>query len=327
MRVALAYDEPLAADARASLPADAGAEYEDAAAITGLLEALGACGHEPLRLPFGEDFATRAAALAPALVFNIAEGLSGPTRESIVPAWLDHLGIGYTGSDGLTLAVALDKAWTKQIATGVGVRTPAFQRVARLADLAELTLTPPLFVKPNGEGSSMGIRADSKIDTRDALARKVAWTLATYRQDCLIEEFAPGREFCVGILGNAEPHLLPVAEVMAPGGVHTYESKHQHRKEVVCPADIPASTTDELRQAGLTVYRALRCRDLARVDFRMDAAGRAAFIEINPLPGLASAYSIFPVQAAADGIGYHELIGTIVDHALRRLATEQEVCA
>ena len=110
MKVALAYDEQLGAASRASMPEDAGAEYEDAAAIQGLLDAIDVCGHEPARLAFGEDFPARVRDLAPELVLNIAEGVRGITRESIVPAWLDHLGIGYTGSDGLTLAMALDKA-------------------------------------------------------------------------------------------------------------------------------------------------------------------------------------------------------------------------
>ena len=205
------------------------------------------------------------------------------------------------------------------------MRTQRFRRVRRPADLSGLDLSFPLFIKPNHEGSSIGIRRSSKVHSRAELDRQVVWTLETYGQDCLVEEFAPGREFCVGILGNDAPHLLPVAEVKAPGEFYCYESKSHHRKEVVCPADIPAETADELRQAGLAMYRALRCRDLARMDFRLDVAGRASFIEINPLPGLASAYSIFPVQALADGIAYDALIGRIIEHAAGRLASKQEL--
>lgn len=327
MKVALAYDEPLEGDVRSSLPTDAGAEYEDAAAIQALLAAIGACGYEPVPLAFGEDFAARARHVAPDLVFNIAEGVRGPMRESVVPAWLDHLGIPYTGSDGLTLALTLDKAWTKDIVSAMGVRTPRFRRLGRGQGPGQIDLPLPLFVKPNGEGSSMGIRRSSKVETHADLERQVAWTLETYQQDCLVEEFAPGREFCVGILGNSDPHVLPVAEVKAPGEFYSYESKSCHQKEVICPADIPTQTKQQLQQIGLAVYRALRCRDLARVDFKIDSAGQASFLEINPLPGLASTYSIFPVQAGADGITYAGLIGCIIDHALQRRTGKEEMYA
>jgi D-alanine-D-alanine ligase len=324
MKVALAYDEALTPQPRRAMPADAGAEYEDAAAIKGLLDAIAACGHQAVRLPFSEDFARHAAELAPELVFNIAEGLRGPMRESIVPAWLDHLGIGYTGSDGLTLAVALDKALTKQIVSDLGVRTPRFFRARTASDLSQCTLAGPLFVKPNAEGSSMGIGPGSRVDSRAELERQVRWTLDTYRQDCLIEEFAPGREFCVGILGNDELRTLPVVEVEVAGGVYTYTNKSRHDKHLICPADIPDELATKLQQSGLTVYRALRCRDFARIDFRLDATGEPAFIEINPLPGLASAYSIFPAQARAAGISYEDLIGSIINYASDRLGAVKE---
>ena len=327
MKVALAYDEHPKDGFGTSMPEDAGAEYEDDEAIQRLLDAIEACGHQPARLPFGEDFAIRARELAPDLVFNIAEGVRGPMRESVVPGWLDHLGIGYTGSDGLALATSLDKAWTKEIVSAVGVRTPRFRRVRRLADLSGLELSLPLFVKPNGEGSSMGVRRSSKVANGAELERQVAWTLETYRQDCLVEEFAPGREFCVGIMGNDDPHVLPVAEIRAAGGFYSYESKSRHRKEVICPANISPDAADELRQSSLAVYRTLRCRDLARLDFKIDPAGRVSFIEINPLPGLASTYGILPRQGLADGMTYHALIGSIIDHAVRRLTDGQEVHA
>lgn len=115
MRVALAYDRPLPALAGDGLPEDAGAEYEDDQAIAGLLAAIAAHGHDAVPLVLDERFVERVRVLAPDLVFNIAEGVRGPARESIVPAWLDHLGIAYTGSDGLTLALTLDKALTKGI--------------------------------------------------------------------------------------------------------------------------------------------------------------------------------------------------------------------
>jgi D-alanine-D-alanine ligase len=318
MRVALAYDGPLDPADGGMGPDDLGAEYEDPSAIDSLLDAIGQAGHTPARLPVGVDFPVRARGLSPDLVFNVAEGIRGPMRESIVPAWLDHLRIPFTGSDGLTLAVTLDKALTKRLVAAEGVRTPACRLVSSLADLDGLDLDGPVFVKPNAEGSSMGIRARSKVSDLAELPARVEWVLRTYEQRCLVEQFVPGREFCVGILGNEDLHVLPIAEVRTGRDFYSYESKSRHDRQIVCPADVPDATAAELIDAAVKVYRAVRCRDLARLDFKLDAEGRASFIEVNPLPGLASAYSIFPIQARAGRTEYTELIATIIRLAARR---------
>ena len=324
MRVALVYDEllpELHADLR---PEDAGAEYEDERTIEALLEAICRCGREAERLALGEDFSERIQLLDPDLVFNIAEGVRGPARESIVPAWLDHLGIPYTGSDGLTLAVSLDKALTKTLAAARGIRTPAFRRVSTEAELDGIELEYPLFVKPNSEGSSIGIRRSSLAQTPGGLRRQVAWVLKTYCQDCLIEEFAPGREFSVGIIGNGELQFLPIVELKSPGAFYSYEYKGRHRKELVCPAELSDEIADEMRKMGMELYRMMRCRDLARIDLRLDRKGRPSFLEINPLPGLSPYYSIFTCQARAAGMSHEELIGTIIELARKRSRDQAE---
>ena len=318
MRVALAYDTPLPVNAGNGRPEDMGAEYEDATAIEGLMASIAANGHEVVELVLDQHFAERVTALRPDLVFNIAEGVRGPTRESIVPAWLDHMGVPYTGSDGLTLALTLDKALTKSVVGKRGIVTPAFRRIRRIDEIEGIDLGFPLFVKPNAEGSSMGIRRTSKVATRQELERQVEWVLDTYEEDCLVERFAPGPEYCVGILGNDPPELLPIVEVRSPGDFYSYEDKRRHRKELVCPAVMPDGLADGMRRMGLEVYRALRCRDFARMDFKVDAAGRPSFLEINPLPGLAAEYGVYTHQARAAGIDHAGLIGRIIGCAMER---------
>jgi D-alanine-D-alanine ligase len=237
------------------------------------------------------------------------------------------------------LAVSLDKAMTKMIASANGVRTPAFRRVRSHGELdtllrevtargaagppgpgrdAGLGVRLPLFVKPNAEGSSMGIRRDSLVDTPERLVRQVTWVLGRYA-DCLVEAFAPGREFCVGILGTESPRVFPVLELRAEGGFYAYEDKSTHRKELLCPADIPAPLADEMRRMSQEVFRAIGCRDFARVDLKLDAAGDPTFIEINPLPGLSPYYGVYPQQARADGVSHEQLIGAIIASALQRV--------
>jgi len=324
LKVVLVYDATGSCQIAAPVPEDLGAEYEDDRTIDALLASIGACGHEVTGLVFDEDFVSEIRRLDPDLVFNIAEGVRGPMRESIVPAWLDHLGIGYTGSDGLTLALSLDKSLTKTLAADRGVRTPAFRRIRTEADLEDLDLELPLFVKPNGEGSSMGIRGASKVDSWTDLERQVSWVLNTYEQDCLVEEFAPGSEYCVGIVGNDDPQFLPIVEIRCEGGFYSYEAKSCHKKELICPSDVPAEVADQMRRSALTMYRILSCRDFARVDFRIDREGFPTFLEINPLPGLSPYYSIFTYQAAAAGLTHQELVGQIIDLAMDRLGYHQE---
>jgi len=321
--VALVFDE-LASALPDDAPEDLGAEYEEERTIEALLEAIRANGHRALALPLREDFPAAVRRAQPDLVFNIAEGVRGPTRESIVPAWLDHIGVPYTGSDGLTLAVSLDKALTKTLAACAGVRTPRFARVGSLGELDAVELEFPLFVKPNAEGSSMGVRQSSLVRDRHELARQVGWALETYGEDCLVEEFAPGPEFCVAMLGNGEPELLPVAELRSPSQFYSFEYKGRHNKELVCPADLDETTAERLRQMGLKVFRLLRCRDLARADFKLDAQGLPSFLEINPLPGLSPFYGIFPRQALAGGYEHAALIGRIIELALERTRKAEE---
>ena len=317
MRVVLAYDEVAESTPSEELREDFGAEYDDECTIEALLAAIQRSGHEAVALALEVDFGQQIRRLSPDLVFNIAEGVRGACRESIVPAWLDHLGIPYTGSDGLTLAIGLDKALTKTLAATRGVRTPPFRRVGNLADLETLDLDFPLFVKPNAEGSSMGIRRSSAVRTPEKLRERVAWVLDHYGQDCLIEQFAPGREFCIGILGNGEPALLPIVELRSPGGFYCYEHKSSHRTELRCPAEVSGELDDEMRRMASDAFRVLRCRDLARVDLKLDAAGRPTFLEINPLPGLSPHYGIFPHQARAGGVSYDDLIARVMERAVQ----------
>jgi D-alanine-D-alanine ligase len=324
VKVALAHDgwTELAGDEE--LPEDFGAEFDGEETVQALLEAIRADGHEAADLPVGYDLPRRIREVRPDMVFNIAEGVLGPARESLVPAWLDHLRIPYTGSDGLALGCSLDKALAKTLVASRGVRTVPFQRVTSLTDLRQVNLEFPVFAKPNGEGSSMGIRANSLIETPAQLTERVDWVLGHYQQDCLVEEYAPGREFCVGLLGNEEPRCLPIVEVRSARGFYSYEQKSRHEKELICPAELPAELEQEMLQMGREVFRALRCRDLARVDLKLDREGRPSFLEINPLPGLSPGFSIFPHQARAAGLSFNELISDIIDYALQRNQRESE---
>lgn len=318
MKVSLVYDEPVAAGAAMDgLPDDIGREFEDADTVAALLDAIAVCGHEPAKVPLDADFFVRIRDAKPDLVFNISEGLRGRAREAMVPAWLDHLGIPCTGSDGLTLAISLDKALTKELAAAHGVRTPPFRRVSGMADLAGFDVPFPVFVKPNAEGSNMGVWASSLVRDVEELSVRVERILTNYG-DCLVERFAPGRELCVGLLGNGAVDVLAVAEVCIDDGFYAQAEAPLRHKKMLCPVSVPAETIDDMVRMTKTVFEVLRCRDLMRADFMLDDEGLPTFLEANPLPSLSPAKAVYPLQSKVSGLGYEELIGRVIDAALAR---------
>lgn len=320
-------------------PEDASADCEEEATVEAVEAALAGVSREVVRFPYGpnllDDFRKRPVDI----VFNIAEGWRGRNRESHVPCLLEMLGIPYTGSDALTLGITMDKALCKRLAVAVGIPTAPFLEIRRLEQLNGLSLVEgcegeaclaptfplPAFVKPNWEGSSKGVRYSSVVEDEGSLKERVAWCLEAYKQPVLVEKLLPGREFTVGILGNEDPKAFPVGEI------HFFQATKEEAlaagegarfkpgRELEAPAKIPSHFARQLQQVALTIYRALRCRDVGRVDFRCDEQGNPCFLEINALPGLNPEYSMLPLVAKGGGVGYEQLVRGILCSALERL--------
>ena len=318
MNVALAHDSAAPPGPREKLPDDHGAEYDDRETIEALLEAIRECGYRASELLLDGDFQQRVEECGPDLVFNIAEGRQGAGRESVVPSWLEHVGVPFTGSDALTMALSLDKHMSKALACAHGIPTADWHLLHTKEGIAGIELSCPLFVKPNAQGSSMGIRRSSMVRSHEELRERVTWVLDNYPQGCLVEDFLPGREFCAGFLGNDDPEELPVVEVRTEDGYYPYEDKSRHRKRLVCPADIPSELRERVLDIGRQAYRTFRCRDFGRVDIKLDEDGNPNFVEINPLPGLSPHYSIFTRQSRAAGYSFQKTIGRIINAALSR---------
>jgi len=268
------------------------------------------------------------------LVFNIAEGLHGASRESQIPALLDFLEIPYTGSDPLTLGLCLDKRRTKEILRYNEVPTPRFWTITSLAEIPSW-LRYPLMVKPTLEGSSKGVTDRSLVHNRKELLHQAELVLTTYRQPALIEEFLPGREFTVALLGNGrELQVLPLVEIdfaSLPRGanpIYSYEAKWLWDRDetplqiFTCPAAVSAALQHEIEQLCRRAFLALGCRDWCRIDVRLDAAGQPQVIEVNPLPGILprpEQNSCFPKASRTAGMSYDNMILAVVDAACTRL--------
>jgi D-alanine-D-alanine ligase len=201
-------------------PLDRIAEYDCPQTVAALQEAIAVNGHAVVLIEADTDAYGRLQSSGVDLVFNVAEGVRGEDREAQLPAMLEMLGIPYTGSGPLSLALCLHKGKAKEVLSWYGIPTPAFQVLSHPGEPIRAALRFPLIVKLLHEGSSMGLSYDSVVDTPHALRQRVAYVYETYRQPVLVEEFIDGREFTVPVLGNAPARTLPAIEVRFRGPRH-----------------------------------------------------------------------------------------------------------
>jgi len=265
------------------------------------------------------------------MVFNIAEGKCGKFRESEIPAILDYLDIPYTGSNTFSLALALNKALTKKILKAENIPTPRFQVFTKGNQELDPTLSFPLIVKPNREGSAKGINASNVVNTKDALFMKIKEIQELYKQEVLVEEFIEGKELTVGILKNGKVTILPILEIdfstCEKSGEYFYSwrmKEFQGNTEFGlvpafhCPARLDKDTEDLVKEIALKTHQAVGCCDISRTDIRLSKDNVPYVLEINPLPGLNPTESNFPIMAYAAGMKYEDIIEAILMSASER---------
>ena len=315
-------------------PPDADAEFEPWATVDALDAAFRRLGFDVVRVGHAHDLLDRLPGLHLDVALSIAEGNGAtPNRESYAPTLFEMAGVPYLGADALTLAAALDKAWTKTLvaAAGVpvapGVAVPSADALDGLFD----RLPPfPLFVKPRFEGSSKGVLPESRVEDADALRRQVAFVTETYRQDALVEAFVPGAEFTVAVVGHGPPRALPVlqraVEARTGIGLHALERRgrpaedHAYHLE---PRVLTPALEARLQADALTSFEVLRCRDFARMDFRVPPGGAPVFLEANPLPTFAPD-GTFAILAELLGQPYDGFLADVHGEGLARLGLRGE---
>jgi D-alanine-D-alanine ligase len=309
-------------------PPDADAEYEPEETIAALEAALAQLGHRVVRLGNPHALLARLAkGELPSLdaALNVAEGFGSRNREAWAPVLLEMAGIPVLGSDALSLSASLDKHWARRLVAAAGVPVPAADSFT-VAELESRSLPAPfpLFVKPRWEGTAKGIGPHSRVEDREALAREVERIGRDYGQPALVEAFVPGPEYTVTVVGHAPPRALPVLqrslETRSGIGLHAVE-RHPAppggwRGET--PGTLTPALEARLAEQALAAFAALDCRDFARADFRLDAAGEPWFLEINPLPTFAPDGS-FAILAELAGRPYEDWLAGIFQEALVRL--------
>ena len=333
MRVGLTFNMKGAAKALPSgefIGTDAEEEFDSPETIAALADAVRSLGHEVDLLGDGEPLLRKLLdGPKPDLVLNIAEGLGiSRTRESRVPAVLEMLGIPYTGSDPLTLAATLDKECAKRLVAQAGLATPNWALVEEgnlaAADAQLARLGWPLIVKPNFEGSSKGVLRSGIVHNWAELEAAVNRLAQAYHQPILIEEFIEGEELTVGVVGNRPPEVIAIMRILpkrpADGPfIYGIEVKRHWEQHLIyeSPPQISETDAETVRRATLAAWRALGCRDVARFDFRF-RRGVPHFLEVNPLPGISPFSGDIVFLARGVGISHEQLVGRILEAALKR---------
>ena len=328
-RVAVVYNEPTSSRYD---------ETHEQKAVVGVLEAVEAVRasivelcHETLLVPLMPPFETarqKLECLEVDLVFNLFEGFCGePETEPLVPEALTELGIPFTGCEAAVLRLGLDKAKVKLLLKNAGIPTADFQLLDP-EKLPAFRLDYPCIVKPRADDASNGITADSVVYDFPSLARQVKVIADSYGGIALVERFIGGAEFNATVMGNNEFIVLPVSEIvysLEPGlpRILNFEAKWEEDSiyfkgtRVVCPAEIEPQEREHIAGTALAAYKLLGCSGYARVDMRMDEAGKLNVMEVNPNPDISPGTGAAR-QALAAGMNYTQFVDRIIKLALEK---------
>ncbi|MDD5509739.1 MAG: ATP-grasp domain-containing protein [Dehalococcoidales bacterium] len=327
MRIGLAYDLKEVINPEADGPEDALEEYDSGETIDLISTAFKSAGHSVVNMGGGSDFLLNILRERVDLVFNIAEGRGNyRSREAQVPSVLEMLDIPYSGSDPQCLAICLDKPLTKQLIKAAGVPTPAWHVIDTPEHLSAVSwngLAYPAIIKPAYEGSSKGIHVGSLVSNPEEAVEVVGRLLKCYRQPMMLEEFIPGDEVTVGVVGNTPPAVLGMMRIVPKKKVDHFVYSLEVKRDYLnlvdyeCPARLEEDVLAEIAASSLKAFSVLGCRDFARLDFRVGPDRIPYFIEVNPLPGLGT-YSDLIIMALKLGWRYEELIDTILRAVVKR---------
>ena len=243
------------------------------------------------------------------VVFLTLHGGTG--EDGTIQALLDFTGVPYVGSGHAACATAMDKDLSKRLFRAAGIPTADWLMAPVDTDEAGAVLGYPLVVKPNKQGSTVGLTV---VKAPDQLQAAIDESFR-YDDEVMLEKFIPGRELTCGILDG---ELLAVGEIVSAGEVFDYESKYQEGgAQEIFPADLSEEQTRTIQELSVRAHRALKLEGFSRADFRMDADGGLWCLEVNTLPGMTKT-SLLPQSAEAAGISFPELCDRICRLALER---------
>ncbi len=318
---------------------DTFAEWDNEETIRAVKSALEACGHDVTLIEANRDAYDKLKLINPEFVFNVAEGLRGSSRESQIPSMLEMLDIPFTGSDSITIGICHDKSRCKEILSYYKIPNAKFF-ITDAIHKVDNKISFPKFIKPLHEGSSKGIYNSSVVNNCAELRNEIIRIKECYNQPSIIEDFLEGKEFTVAMLGNGEEvKVLPIVEInldAVPEGfnkIYSYEVKwffdtRENKLDIFkCPAEVEPELYKQIEKVCKDAYKALRIRDWARIDVRLDKNNIPNVVEINPLPGILpdpADNSCYPKAAREIGLNYDEMINAVLNEAVSRTIVNRQ---
>lgn len=270
----------------------------------------------------------------PDVIFNLVEIFHDQSfLEMSFASLLELMRIPYTGASPIALGTCQKKILTKGILQSMGVNTPKYFLVADLSDVRKINLNFPVIIKPASEDASVGIENESVVYTYDKMKARVEYVLKHYKQQVLVEEFIEGRELNVAVMGDRVIKVLPISEIdftNMPQHLHnivSYQAKWEplheayHKTIPICPAELPLRVERLAKRIAIKAFRALGCRDYARVDMRLSANNELFVLEVNPNPDLTEGAG-FMRSADAAGMPFEIALKKIVDLTRARKSRE-----
>lgn len=254
------------------------------------------------------------------VIYNCCTGLNNKSEQANIVAMLELMEIPIVGSDSQAHTTALHKGTAKAVFKSAGVPVTPFQVFNTPEDALHDDLRYPLFVKPDSEGSALGISEKSIVNNEEELRERVKYIIDNFKQPALVEGYLSGREFSVAVLGTENPKTLPITEITFPEDVEakiqSTEIKADNVVKRVCPANISKKLEKQICKTVLEAYDALDCSEYARVDIKLDDNGNPNVIELNTLPAIEKGYSHFSIMAETAGYTMADLVETLVDEKM-----------
>jgi D-alanine-D-alanine ligase len=281
-------------------------------------DALVRLGHEPIGVEADGDLVPKLRDLSPDAAFVALHGRDG--EDGMVQELLELLGIPYTGSGPEACAQSSDKSLAKSLLRAAGLPTPdsatldgeAMRELGAAQALPEIgrKLGWPMIVKPVSLGSALGLGLAHNAEEAPAAMLKAL----SYDDRVLLERFVPGRDLAVAVVGEAAgPRALPPVEAVPVGDSYDFEARYEiGATDFVCPAAIPEETAEEAARIAVEAFKVFGCRGVARVDLLLGEDGSLTVLELDTIPGLTQT-SLVPLAAGAAGIGFDDLIATMLD--------------
>lgn len=291
-------------------------------AITFVKESLEKCGHQ---ITLVGNYKKLLECLNQGITFDLiisaAEGISSRNRESWIASICELHNHPYAGSDTYTLVVTLDKILTKVIANYLDVPTPNFVEITSIEDAKKLSFEYPAILKPNYEGSSMGVKL---INTKEDLIEHAKLLFEKYKDKLILEEYISGKEITVSIIErNGTPYVFGMVESLQQNNqimpIYSSEIKRIFGCKKILPR-ISDETKLVLTDYALRMYSYLKCNDYSRIDFRLDQNDNPYLLEVTPLPALSETAS-FMMAAKLNNIDHTDIFNDIVNNSCYRFAS------